>query len=67
MLFKTRGKYNLLTSEQKLAIINICKTRDISFIKKVSKMFNIDSKNIFRWIENGPNRKIGCGRKSNNI
>lgn len=58
---KRRGSYKICTLDRKMEAIRIAR---IKTIKEASEMLEIPEKNIKRWIQNGPERKKGAGRKT---
>ena len=57
-----RGRYNILNFRQKQQIIDYCKSNP-SRISFIAKKMGTSKKNIERWINQGPYRQTGCGRK----
>lgn len=58
---KKRCTYNICSLELKNEAIQLAKSTSI---KEAAERLNIPDKNIKRWLQNGPERKKGAGRKT---
>lgn len=61
---KQRGKYKIFNLREKQEAVRIAKHQSIKF---ASQTLNVPEKNLKRWIENGPERKKGAGRKISDL